>query len=166
MVANKLAWKETPGEHNDAIYNLGSHLIDQAIVLFGKPHKVTCRSWPQRGVEGLDDSVRSVGMALDDSTDKAQFEMTLHYPPQPNSNGPLFVTLSASILSPQKPQIRYILQGETGSYIKHNLDPQENYLKVGGQSRGDEYGEEIEAAWGVIQTVKEEGSDVMTEPTK
>jgi scyllo-inositol 2-dehydrogenase (NADP+) len=57
MIADKLAWKESPGEHNDAIYNLGSHLIDQALVLFGKPSKVTCRSWPQRGVEGLDDSV-------------------------------------------------------------------------------------------------------------
>ncbi len=56
-VVQRNAWKETPGEYNDAIYNLGSHLIDQVISLFGKPEKVSCRSWAMRGVQGLDDSV-------------------------------------------------------------------------------------------------------------
>ena len=56
-VVNRAAWKENAGEYNDAIYNLGSHLIDQALTLFGKPKKVTCRSWAIRGVQGLDDSV-------------------------------------------------------------------------------------------------------------
>jgi predicted dehydrogenase len=50
-------WKERGGEYNDALYNLGSHMIDQAIVLFGKPTRIFCRSWPQRGVEGLDEAV-------------------------------------------------------------------------------------------------------------
>jgi hypothetical protein len=92
--------------------------------------------------------------------------MTLHYPPQPNSPGPLFVTLRAGILSAQKPQVRYILKGEKGTFLKYGMDPQENYLKVGGESRGDEYGEEIESAWGTVQLIKEEGSDAMQEPTK
>jgi hypothetical protein len=46
-------------------------MIDQAIVLFGKPSRIICRSWPQRGVEGLDeavstafDSVRAVIMYI------------------------------------------------------------------------------------------------------
>jgi scyllo-inositol 2-dehydrogenase (NADP+) len=56
-VVNKDAWKEKSGEFNDAIYNLGSHLIDQVLTLFGAPKSVTCRSWPMRGVQGLDDSV-------------------------------------------------------------------------------------------------------------
>jgi scyllo-inositol 2-dehydrogenase (NADP+) len=50
-------WKERGGEYNDALYNLGSHMIDQALVLFGKPSRIICRSWPQRGVEGLDEAV-------------------------------------------------------------------------------------------------------------
>lgn len=50
-------WKERAGEYNDALYNLGSHMIDQAIVLFGKPTRISCRSWPQRGIEGLDEAV-------------------------------------------------------------------------------------------------------------
>jgi scyllo-inositol 2-dehydrogenase (NADP+) len=53
-------WKERGGEYNDALYNLGSHMIDQAIVLFGKPTRIFCRSWPQRGVEGLDEAVSTV----------------------------------------------------------------------------------------------------------
>lgn len=32
-------------------------MIDQAIVLFGKPTRISCRSWPQRGIEGLDEAV-------------------------------------------------------------------------------------------------------------
>lgn len=54
---NPEVWKEQPGHANDAIYNLGAHLIDQAIVLFGKPKDVLGISWPIRGVQGLDDSV-------------------------------------------------------------------------------------------------------------
>jgi predicted dehydrogenase len=49
-------WKETPGEHNDVIYNLGSHIIDQAYVLFGMPERVGCRVWDQRGL-GVDEAV-------------------------------------------------------------------------------------------------------------
>ena len=43
---NPEVWKEQPGHANDAIYNLGAHLIDQAIVLFGKPKDVLGISWP------------------------------------------------------------------------------------------------------------------------
>jgi predicted dehydrogenase len=50
-------WKEQPGHANDSIYNLGAHLIDQALVLFGRPKEVLGISWPMRGVQGLDDSV-------------------------------------------------------------------------------------------------------------
>lgn len=49
-------WKETPGEHNEAIYNLGSHVIDQIVSLYGMPDKVSCRNFDQRGI-GLDEAV-------------------------------------------------------------------------------------------------------------
>lgn len=38
------------------IYNLGSHIIDQAVVLFGMPEKVGCRCWDMRGI-GVDECV-------------------------------------------------------------------------------------------------------------
>lgn len=50
-------WKESSGQANDAIYNLGSHQIDQALLLFGKPEKITCMSYNIRSEPGLDDSV-------------------------------------------------------------------------------------------------------------
>lgn len=50
-------WKEAPGQLNDAIYNLGSHLVDQALVLFGKPEKVGGWCYNLRAPEGLNDSV-------------------------------------------------------------------------------------------------------------
>ena len=49
-------WKEQPGQNNDVIYNLGSHVIDQAYVLFGMPEKVGCRFSDLRGV-GVDEGV-------------------------------------------------------------------------------------------------------------
>jgi predicted dehydrogenase len=49
-------WKEQPDGGNETIYNLGSHVIDQAYVLFGKPERVGCRVWDQRGT-GLSEAV-------------------------------------------------------------------------------------------------------------
>lgn len=38
------------------IYNLGSHIIDQAVLLFGMPERVGCRCWDMRGI-GVDECV-------------------------------------------------------------------------------------------------------------
>ncbi|ORX38206.1 hypothetical protein BD324DRAFT_619968 [Kockovaella imperatae] len=105
-VINPSSWKETPGEYNDNLYNLGSHIIDQVIDLLGEPMNVTARSWSMRGTQGLDDS----------------FSMMLEYPPQSNSYAPLFVHLHARMLSPMDPQVRFVVKGLKGSYTKHGLD--------------------------------------------
>lgn len=62
--ATSSGWKEQPGASNDALYNLGSHVIDQALVLFGKPESVTGFSFSLRSGEGLDDSVRPLSRTL------------------------------------------------------------------------------------------------------
>ena len=49
-------WKEVPDGGNETIYNLGSHIIDQAYMLFGRPEKVGCRVWDMRGI-GLAEAV-------------------------------------------------------------------------------------------------------------
>lgn len=54
-----VSWKETPGQGNDVIYNLGSHIIDQAYTLFGMPEKLYCRSWDMRGT-GLEEAVSEI----------------------------------------------------------------------------------------------------------
>lgn len=148
-VVNRDAWKENAGEYNDAIYNLGSHIIDQALTLFGVPKKVTCRSWAMRGVQGLDDS----------------YTMDLEYPPRPGASGPLFVTTRAFILSPADPQLRFSVKGMHGSYTKSGMDPQETYLKVGKPVRSEGYGVENESAWGMVQLAKEQGGEALGPPT-
>ncbi|TXT13287.1 hypothetical protein VHUM_00654 [Vanrija humicola] len=128
-------WKELPGNHNEAIYNLGSHIIDQAITLFGVPDRVFNRNIDQRGI-GLDEA----------------FEMTLYYPPSAGSKTPLTVNLGASILSSVPEQLRYLVKGANGSYLKFGLDPQEPFLR-GGKTVADEgYGIEPESAWGSVST--------------
>ena len=76
----------------------------------------------------------------------------------------MIVNLRASILSPISPQIRFIVKGENGSYVKYGLDPQEDYLKVGKKSRSDGYGVEPESSYGKIQLVKEIGAEAMLAP--
>lgn len=50
------SWKTAPGQNNDIIYNLGSHVIDQAYVLFGMPEKLSCRFDDVRGM-GVEEGV-------------------------------------------------------------------------------------------------------------
>lgn len=132
------AWKETPGQHNEAIYNLGSHVIDQAINLFGVPESVQCRNFDERGT-GLDEA----------------FEMTLLYPPQEGGKGPLAVHLGASILSSVPKHLRYLVKGRDGSFEKFGLDPQEPFLRASKKVADEGYGIESEDAWGELSTCKD-----------
>lgn len=132
-VAN--GWKETPGQHNEAVYNLGPHVIDQAVTLFGVPDRVICRSYDERNI-GLDEA----------------FEMELIYPTQPGGTTPLAVYVGASILSSVPKQIRYLVKGAKGSFEKYGLDPQEPFLRSGKKVADEGFGIESEDAWGEVST--------------
>lgn len=132
------SWKETPGQHNEGIYNLGSHVIDQALNLFGVPEKVWCRNYDERGV-GLDEC----------------FEMELLYPPQPGATGPLAVHLGANMLNSVPVQLRYLVKGLKGSFLKNGLDPQEPFLRAGKKVRDEGFGIESEDAWGSVSTCED-----------
>src|SRR5690606_23400264 len=104
---NSKKWKEenTPG--SGILYDLGSHLLDQAICLFGNPIKVSGEVFKQRPNSQVDDA----------------FIVVLDY------NG-LQVTLRSSLLA-RIPGPRYVLHGTKGSFIKYGLDSQEDQLKAG-----------------------------------
>jgi len=121
---NLASWKEGEG----VFYDLGPHLIDQALVLFGKPDQVQVKIEKQR--QGA--------MAED------YFEVELTY----NS---LKVFLSASMLKEQ-PRPRFSITGTRGTFTKFGLDPQETALKAGYWPRGESWGEEKEETWGILQT--------------
>lgn len=53
-------------------------------------------------------------------------------PTVPNRALPLLVTLQASMLSHQSPQVRFVLRGTEATFVKHGIDPQEAQLVKGG----------------------------------
>ncbi|OCF59191.1 hypothetical protein L486_03693 [Kwoniella mangroviensis CBS 10435] len=135
-------WKETPGESNNAIYNLGSHLIDQAVVLFGKPEKVQGRVWDSRGI-GMDEN----------------FEVNLFYPSKT-------ITLKASIVSASPHQLRFLVKGTKGTYTKYTLPSSHPSLKKFDSPVDHEgFDSEPEEGWGTMWVAKEErdGTDFIEE---
>jgi scyllo-inositol 2-dehydrogenase (NADP+) len=122
------AWREEEGPGGGVLYDLGSHLIDQALVLFGLPTEVSADVRTQREFAKAADS----------------FDVRLVY------DG-LSVTLKAGMLA-REPGPRFALHGAEGSYVKHGLDPQEEALKRGGTPASEGWGVEPEGHWGTINT--------------
>lgn len=120
------AWREEEGPGSGLLYDLGPHLLDQALVLFGRPRAVTADVRRQREFARADDS----------------FEVRLDY------DG-LKVTLGAGMLV-RGPVTRFALRGARGSFVKHGLDPQEEALKQGRTPSEPGWGEEPEEGWGTI----------------
>ena len=122
------AWREEEGRGSGVLYDLGSHLIDQAQVLFGLPHRVRGDVRVQREFARVADN----------------FEVVLDY-------DHLKVTLKAGMLVREQPA-RFLLHGTLGSFVKYGIDPQEEALKRGGTPVDDHWGEEPQELWGTINT--------------
>ncbi len=120
-------WKEESGA-GSTIFNLGSHLIDQTIDLFGKPDHVYA-----------DIGILRDGGKVDDA-----FTLLLGY------EG-IRVTLKSSYLV-KEPGPRYFLHGTLGSFLKYGIDPQEDALKAGEIPVGDKWGREPDSEWGILHT--------------
>ncbi|CAG8034114.1 unnamed protein product [Penicillium salamii] len=130
------AWrtKEMPG--GGAIYDLGAHLIDQTVQLFGLPKRITAFLGNQReGVSGSDDS----------------FTVLMHY------DG-FLATAKAAVVSPQEKQLRFWVRGTQGTYMKHHFDVQEEQLKAGMRPGDDGYGVEPSQRFGTLTSVQSDGT--------
>ena len=101
------AWRERNEPGAGIFYDLGSHLIDQALTLFGQPASITADIRIQRPTAAVDDF----------------FDVRLDY-------GRLRVTLKGSMLV-REPGPRYALHGLRGSFIKYGDDIQESVLRTG-----------------------------------
>jgi predicted dehydrogenase len=121
-------WKEETGPGSGLLYNLGPHLIDQAIVLFGKPGAVFA-------------DIRKI---RDHTTVDDYFEITLFYEK-------VKVRLHSSYLV-RSPNPRFVVHGTLGSFIKYGLDPQEEDLKKGGIPGSPGWGEESANIRGTLET--------------
>ena len=117
-------WKEEDLLDSGLLYDLGPHLIDQALILFGKPISVYADLRSQREGSKIIDN----------------FELILNY-----SN--LKVVLNSGFLYKQ-PLVRFALFGTQGSFIKNGIDPQEATLKNYRFKNNPEWGIEPESEWG------------------
>lgn len=125
-------WKETGSAGGGMTYNLGSHLIDQAVQLFGMPEAVYANIATLRTGGHVDD----------------YFQINLL---RPQHNPELRVTLKASYLM-REPEPRFVLHGTLGSYVKHGFDVQEDALASGKMPDAPRWGEEDEQNWGLLNT--------------
>lgn len=121
-------WKEETGPGSGLLYNLGSHMIDQILVLFGKPQAITAHIGTQRPGGKIDD----------------YYDITLHYPR-------VTAAIKSSYLV-RETGPRYILHGTEGSFLKHGIDPQEEALKAGQLPGGPTWGQESKTDWGLLNT--------------
>ena len=123
------AWKDDPALGGGILLDLGTHLADQALVLFGKPEAVAAEISRERD-----------GHDSEDSNDS--FTLRLRYPG-------FCITLGANVLS-SLVRPRFHLRGVRGSYWKWGLDPQEAELNQITRIGNAPWGQEPPANWGTL----------------
>ena len=126
------AWKEEINE-GGILFDLGTHLIDEALMLFGLPSSVGAEISRERDSDGANDS----------------FTIRLHY-----LTG-FSATLGANCLSTlARPRVH--LRGTRGNYWKWGLDSQEEALNKITKITHPDWGKEPEEKWGTL-TIDVEG---------
>jgi scyllo-inositol 2-dehydrogenase (NADP+) len=134
-------WKEQEGSGVGILYNLGSHMIDQAIDLMGMPTAVFATVGIQRAGGKVDDF----------------YDIRLYYPA-------CHIILKSSYLVKALGP-RYMMHGTQGSFIKYGIDPQEEALKRGESPCNKHWGEEDRKFWGRCTVVEEGVEKEETIPT-
>jgi len=126
-------FKETPRPAAGILYDLGSHLLDQAIALFGIPAQ----------------SIKMTSINRKDSQVDDFASLVLQY-----ETG-LLVTITVSMLVAQ-PQYAFMLNGRTGSFVKARADLQEDQLQAGMSPYDPRYGIESEEQLGELTRINEQ----------
>jgi len=122
------SWKEDGDERTGVLFNLGPHIVDQALVLFGKPKTVTANL----------SVLRTGGRTTD------QFHIRLQY------EG-FVATLRCSYLV-REMGLQFIIHGTEGSFVKMATDPQEEMLKLHRLPDEPDWGKEPPSDWGKLNT--------------
>lgn len=138
------AWREVAAfPAAGVLWDLGPHLIDGALVLFGEPETISASALMQRASSQIDDA----------------FDVIMQYPR-------LRVTLRARIIA-YAPSHHLLLHGTQGSFVKYGMDPQEEILRSehcpNGPDWGKNWGLEPKEKWGTLTRVGEDPHKVETE---
>jgi scyllo-inositol 2-dehydrogenase (NADP+) len=138
-------WKEAAGRASGLLFDLGPHLVDQALALFGAPKYITASVRSDRDVSAIDD-------AFDIVLDFVLPAVTGQAVAAQDGRGLRYECHATMIAA--EPAARFRVQGTLGSYLKFGLDPQEAALLTG--ARPAQLGSpkpwlpEAESAWGTL----------------
>jgi scyllo-inositol 2-dehydrogenase (NADP+) len=141
------AWRERADQPGAGVlFDLGPHVLDQALVLFGAPQSITASAFCQRETSQVDDA----------------FDVCMEYP----HLGGLRAMGRARIIA-FAPGPHFLIHGTKGSFVKYGMDPQEPRLRGGnypeGLDWGADWGIEDEQLWGTLSLVGEPSVKVKTE---
>ncbi len=150
------SWKEAGGAANGLLFDLGPHLLDQALALFGVPTSITASVRQERDVTAIEDA----------------FDIALEFA-RPGLDGKaargIRYECHASMIAAEAAP-RFRVNGTLGSYVKSGMDPQEAAL-LGG-ARPEVLGSsavwlaEAESAWGTLTTAADPSEPAKLERRK
>jgi len=137
----KGGWRETGGAEEAAglLYDLGSHLVDQALVLFGPVASVYAET-----------DTRRAGVTADDDT----FVALEH---ESGVRSHLWMSAVAPQLGP-----RFRVLGSTAGFVKYGLDVQEDALREGTRPGDPDWGADLPVRYGIVGA----GDDIETVATE
>lgn len=121
-------WKEENHPGAGLFYDIGIHLLDEALLLFGLPCSLNADLRIQRRASRVND----------------YFDVRLEYTS-------FHVNLRGSLLA-REPAPAYVIHGEQGSYLKQQQDVQESRLLAGVTPTADGWADEDEGDWGILHS--------------
>ena len=134
-------WREKQGPGSGMLFDLGSHLIDQALHLFGIPQFVQADVFAQRE-NGVTDDYFHVILGYE------KLRVILHSGSIVPNNGP-----------------RFQIHGSKGSFIKYGIDGQEAALREGKKPIDDSWGADEPQFYGKLVTIQGDKEDHKIIPT-
>lgn len=133
-------WKESSGPANGLLFDLGPHLVDQAIALFGPPTAITASVRSDRDQTEIEDA----------------FTIVLDFG---SGEVPYIRYLCAATMIAADPSPRFLVHGTHGSYRKQGVDQQEPALlggaKVPSMDSSEPWLPEDQSAWGTLTTASD-----------
>jgi len=131
--ATRRPWKDDLAQGGGVLLDLGTHLVDQVLLLCGKPVGVSAEVLRERDGEGSDDAF----------TVRLRYERCV-------------VTLGANALSAPA-GARFHVRGTRGNFRKKGVDPQEAALNKITRITAPNWGQEPPADWGLLYVDVEGG---------
>lgn len=127
-------WRENGGPGGGTLFDLGPHIVDQALTLFGAPSAITASVRAERP-----------GALVDDAWD-----LLLEYGRGGSGSAPITALLRATTTA-CIPGPRFVLHGTQGSFLKYGLDPQEDQIQSGMPVDNPAFGQDPESDWGELR---------------